>query len=204
MKYLQKSLLMVATAVFLLQSCVNRDYDWDNMDTSGVFNIPPVMLGNIETIRLAELPIGILPPNHNIILPPYALIRSYVFENFFEGDVVDSFFFEGAGTVEIAGTANLALLVHGAFINLYFNILDGKGEPIPGISIPPQHLVSGGQNQPLSIRIEEQFMPRMTYAQDLEIVLVIAYPGGALTLLPESYLQLNEVIVRTGGIRFEL
>ena len=202
MKYLLKSLLTVATFVLLLQSCVNRDYDFDNMDTTMVFRIPPLLLGNIETIYLGELPIGNLP--QGIPLPPGpSIVKSYIFEGIFDDDVIDNFFFEGAGMVEIAARADVFLPISEATINLHFNVIGQDGEPIRNINIPTQRMWVG-QNQDLSIRIYDRYMALMNNAQDLEIVLAISNQAGAVLIDGESYLRLNNVIIRTGGIRFDL
>ena len=205
MKYLLKSLLTVATFVLLLQSCVNRDYDFDNMDTTMVVRIPPIMLGSIERIELAnldELPIGILPPN--IDAPPLSVVKSYTLYDLFDEGVVDNFFFDGAGAAEIeAKSVNVRLPLSGATIDLFFNVLDDEGEPLSGVNIPHQRL-SVGQNQNLRVGIDAQSMRFMSNAKSLKMVMLIAGSEGATLIDGNSYLELHNVIIRTGGIRFDL
>ena len=207
MKYLLKSLLTVATFVLLLQSCVNRDYDFDNMDTSGVFNIPPIMLGSIE-IELLDLPIGELPerlPDGFPPLPALSYVLSYTLYDLFGEEVVDNFFFPGARRVEIeAREVNVRLPLSGATIDILFNVLDSEGVPLLGVTIPPQRLTTG-RNQRLRITLDERYMRYMHNAQSLEFVLALSSPPGAtLEIDGTSYLELNNVIIRTGGIRFDL
>ena len=205
MKYLLKSLLTVATFVLLLQSCVNTDYDFDNMDTSGVFNIPPIMLGSIE-IELFDLPEGILPElPPEFTLPGLSYVLSETLYDLFGEEVVDNFFFPGAGTVEIAARqVNVRLPVAGATIDLFFNVLDSEGEPLLDVNIPHQRLTMGQQNQSLSITLNERYMRYMHNAQSLELVMALSSPPGAtLEIDGTSYLELNNVIIRTGGIRFD-
>ena len=201
MKNLSKSLLAVATFVFLLSSCINSDYDYDNIDTTAEFRIPPIMLGSIERIKLAELPAGNLPPD--LELPDLSIVKSYILDDLFGEEMIDRFFFEGA-TVEIeARSVNVGLPLSDATIDLFFNVLDIDGEPLSGINIPQQRL-SIGQNQNLLIKLDAQSMPFMSDAQGLEMILVISGPAGATVIDSDSYLELNDVIVRTSGIRFEL
>jgi hypothetical protein len=206
MKYLLKSLLTVATFVLLLQSCVNTDYDFDNIDTAAVFKIPPIMLGSIE-MKLAdldELPIGVMPPN--IELPNLSVVVSETLYDIFGEEVVENFFFDGAGAFAIeAREVNLNLPLSGARIDLFFNVLDSEGNSLPGVNIPRRHLIAGQQGQRLLIEIDEQSMRYMNNAQSLEIVLAISSPAGAtLEIDGASSLELNNVIIRTGGIRFDL
>ena len=202
MKYLLKSLLTVATFVLLLQSCVNKAYDFDNIDTSGVFNIPPIMLGNIERIELVNLPIGVLPPD--IQIPNLSMVVSETLYDIFGEEVVENFFFDGAGAFAIeAREVNLHLPLSGARIDLFFNVLDSEGSSLPGVNITSQHLMAGQQGQRLLIEINEQSMRSMNNAQSLEMVLAISSPAGATVIPGDSYLELNSVIVRTGGIRFD-
>ena len=204
MKYLLKSLLTVATFVLLLQSCVNTDYDLDNLDRDLVFNIPPIMVGNIDAIRFAELePLAFIPPH--ITIPPISVVYSYVFENFFSGNVIDMFFFEEAGTVEIYARADVSLPIPGSEIRAYFKVNDENGVLLPGVNIPMQRLTIG-TNQIFRIRIDSRYMTNMYEARDLEAVLVIYTPTVTVGDLinAESYLHLRQVVVRTGGIRFEL
>ena len=203
MKYLLKSLLTVATFVLLLQSCVNRDYDFDNIDTTAVFRIPPIMLGSIE-IELAdldELPIGILPPN--IDIPALSVVKSYTLYDLFDEGVADNFFFDGAGTVEIVANATVRLPLSGATIDLFFNVLDSEGEPLSSVNIPRQRLTVG-ENPNFRITLDERYMRFMNNALSLEFVMLIASPAGATLIDGNSYLELNNVIFRTGGIRFDL
>ena len=205
MKYLLKSLLTVATFVLLLQSCVNKDYDFDNIDTTAVFRIPPIMLGSIE-IELAdldELPIEILPPNLGFDIPALSVVKSYTLYDLFGEEVVDNFFFDGAGTVEIAASATVRLPLSGATIDFFFNILDSEGEPLSSVNIPRQRLTVG-ENPNFRITLDERYMRFMNNAQSLEMVMLIASPAGATLIDGNSYLKLNNVIIRTGGIRFDL
>jgi len=199
MKYFLKPLLIAAAFVFLSQSCINKDYDLDNIDTSGVFHIPPIMLGNIEIIFLEELPYGVLPPGAAI--PAFKTVRSYVFRDFFNENVIDRFFFVGARAVEITTEAVVNLPVSDVFIDLHFNVLDNNGNPINAINMDSRRLEKG-VNEDVSVRIEERYMVYMSGARDFEFVLVISNEQNAVLIDDESTLQLNQMIVRTGGIQF--
>ena len=203
MKYLLKSLLIVAIFVFLSPSCVNSDYDFDNIDTSGVFNIPPLMLGNLDPIELAELaPPSIIPPGIN--LPPIRVVYSYTLEGIFSGDAVERLFFDGAGNVSISAVVDVSLPLAGSVIDLHFFVTDEEGSRLTSVVIPHQRLVIAN-NQDLSIKIGSDYMKYMSGANGLEMVLVISNAGGSSSDLINvaSRLHLRNVIVRTGGIKFD-
>jgi hypothetical protein len=206
MKHLVKALLCLAACVFISQSCVEKDYDWDNIDKNGVLSIPPVMFGNIDTIYIKRLPSGILPPN--ISLPPMSIAKSDTIKGLFGGDAIKNFFFDGAGTVEIQAKADLMLSISGVTVNVYFSILDSNGNRIENVEIPEQSLTINEKNQVFSIKVASQDMAYMENADDLELTIAISNEqGSAITIDGEdnkNYLFLKEIIVKNGGFHFEL
>lgn len=201
MKHFIKSLSFIVLFVCLVQSCVDKDYDWDDIDKNGVISIPPVMYGNIDTISLKLLPDGILPDG--IPIPDFTLVKSDTIRSLFDGEAVQKFFFDGAGDVEIAATVDAQMQITGLTIDLYFNVIDKNGQKIPSVVIPKQQLKIA-KNQTLSIKLASQYMKYMENAKDLELTIVISSAHGTVTLDDEDYIYLRETIVRTGGFHFEL
>lgn len=201
MKHFIKSLPFIVLFVCFVQSCVDKDYDWDDIDKSGVISIPPVMYGNIDKISLKLLPDGILP--EGIPIPDFSIAKSDTIRGLFDGEAVKKFFFDGAGDVEIAATTDVQMQITGLTIDLYFSVIDKAGQKIRSVVIPKQTLTIA-KNQTLSIKLASQYMKYMANAKDLELTIVVSSVGGTVTLNEEDYIHLKETIVRTGGFHFEL
>lgn len=186
------------------QSCVDKSYNWDDMDKSGVLNIPPVMLGDIDTIYLHKLPEIVWPEG----LPPLPgdieLVLSETISGLFEGNAIQDFFFEGADTVKFETKADVVInQLPNARITLCFNVLNNANNRITGVVIPAQKVVNG-KDQALTIAIAPKYMKYMEDAKSLEIIIAIAPGGGPVQTANGDYIFLKSVIVKTGGYRFEL
>ena len=154
MKHLIKFMFLVTFSVILMQSCVNKDYDWDDIDKSGVLSIPPVMFGNVDTIYLEGLPEGILP--EGISIPDFSLTKSDTIRGIFDGDAVKDFFFDGAGAVEISAKADLDLEISGLSIDLYFEVINYSNQVIKDVKIADfDHIKKSGTYSEDSSRIYE-------------------------------------------------
>lgn len=201
MKHSIKFLFLIAISVIIMQSCTDKDYDWDNIDKSGVLSIPPVMFGNIDTIYIDGLPEGLLPGG--VPVPNVSTTRKDVIEGLFSEDAVKDFFFDGAGAVEITAKADVDLDISGVTIDLYFNIIGNDNQVISGVVIPKQTLTIA-KNQSLSIKIAPEYMKYMENAKDLGLTIVFSTNNASIWIGENDYIFIKEAIVKTGGYNFEL
>lgn len=201
MKHLIKPLFLITLSVILMQSCVDKDYDWDNMDKSGILSIPPVMFGNIDTIYIDGLPDGILPDG--ISIPDFLIAKSDTIRGIFDGDAVKDFFFDGAGEVEISAKADLDLEISGLTIDLHFEVIDYEGRAIKNVKIAKQTLETS-KDQTLSLKIAPEYMKYMENARDLGLTIVLSSTDGSIRIGEDDYLFIKNMIVKTGGYHFEL
>lgn len=201
MKHLVKFMFLVTFSVILMQSCVNKDYDWDDIDKSGVLSIPPVMFGNVDTIYLEGLPEGILP--EGISIPDFSLTKSDTIRGIFDGDAVKDFFFDGAGAVEISAKADLDLEISGLSIDLYFEVINYSNQVIKDVKIAKQTLTTS-KNQELTVKIAPEYMKYMENAKDLALTIVLISKNTSLWIGKDDYLFIKNAIIKTGGYHFEL
>ncbi|NDV94035.1 hypothetical protein D0T84_03765 [Dysgonomonas sp. 521] len=201
MKFSFLYLLLIATSLFMAQSCVDKDYDWDNLDKDGVISIPPVPLGNIDTIYIKGLPQGDNP--WNIPIPDGSIVKSDTIKGLFDGDAVKNFFFEGAGNVEISSKIDLDLEIKGVTIEIYLNIIDSDGKRNTDVVIPNQSLTTT-KNQQFSIKIGSEYMSYMQNARDLLLTIAIRADNATIWLGEDDYIYLREAIIKTGGFHYEL
>jgi len=180
---------------------VDKDYNWDNIDKSGVLYIPPVMIGNIDTIYLEGLPEGIFPGG--IPLPDWSITKSDTIKGLFDGDAVKDFFFDGAGDVEITARADIDLEIEGIFIDIYFNVINYNNARITQVVIPKQNLTIG-KDQNLSIKIASEYMQYMEEAKDLELTINLRSEDASIWIGEDDYIFIKNAIVKTGGFHFEL
>lgn len=201
MKHLIKFMFMIIFSVIITQSCVDKDYDWDNIDKNGVLNIPPVMFGNIDTIFIEGLPGGLLP--EGVPIPDFSIVKSDTIRGIFDDSTVKNFFFDGAGAVEISAKADLDLEISGLTIDLYFKVINYDNQAITDVKIAKQTLDTS-KDQSLSIKIEPEYMKYMENAKDLELTIVISSKNGSAWIGEDDYLFIKSAIVKTGGYHFEL
>ncbi|MDU1891609.1 MAG: hypothetical protein E6767_13055 [Dysgonomonas sp.] len=193
--------MIVISASILLSSCVDKEYDWNNIDKNGIIKIPPIPLGNIDTIYLEGLPRW--DESWGIPLPDGAIGLRYTIDNIFSGNAVKNFFFEGANTVEISSKIDIDLETIGVTLEIRLNVIDQSGNKIGQVVIPSQILTTG-KDLAFSIKIETQYMPYMENAKDLELVIILQTNNALLWIGKDDYLFLKDAIVKTGGFHYEL
>ncbi len=193
-------LLYISLFALLCQSCVDKDYDWDDLDKGGVIKIPPVPLGKIDTIFIHGLPEGDHP---GIPIPDGSIVRSDTIRGLFDESVVKKFFFEGADTIEISADMDLMLAIEGVKIEIYINIIDKNRKRIKEIVIPKQSLVME-TNQKFEIKIEPQYMKYMKDASDLQLTIVLSSDEASIWIGEDDYIYFREAIIKTGGFYYDL
>lgn len=200
MKQLARLILITMCLFLTVSSCVDKGYEWDELDKTGVLNIPPVMFGNIDTIYLEGLPEGIIPGG--IPLPDFSLSRGDVIHGLFDGDAVRDFFFDGAATVEISAKADIDLSISGVTIELYFYPIDYDGNIMEDIIIAKQTLAAG-KDQQLSIIVPSEYMRYMSSAKDLGLTVVLSAKDASIWIGEDDYIFIKNVIVKTGGYHID-
>lgn len=200
-KYLLNCIVIGIISLFVVSSCIDKKYDWANLDKSGVIKIPPVPLGSLDTIYLSGLPQGERP--WGVPIPDFSIVKTDTMRNLFEGNAVKNFFFEGASTVEIASDVDIYLAIKGITIDLYLSIIDRDGQRNENVVIPKQSLTTV-KNQKLSIQIASQYMRYMQEAKDLQYTIVLSSDDGSVWIGKNDYIYLRDAIIKTGGFYYEL
>lgn len=201
MKYHIKYLIYTAVFVFVMQACVDKEYNWDNIDKNGVISIPPVPLGSIDTIYIHGLPQGETP--WGIPIPDFSITRSDTIKGLFEGNAVKNFFFEGANTVEISAKIDIDLEIKGVNIDIYFDIINYDNTRNINVKIPKQTLTTIN-DQVLSIKVDSEYMRYMEGAKDLLLTIVLSSEDGTVWLGENDYIYIRDTIIKTGGFHYEL
>lgn len=196
--------IMLCLTLLLAQSCVDKSYDWDDMDTSGVFNIPPVMLGDIDKIYLGGLSTTSILPE-GLPVTGFKRVLTDTITGIFDGDVMQDFFFEGADTVKIEAKADVVIkeVPGDTRIILYFNAIDYENNRIQEVVIPQQEL-RAETDQAVNIKIAPKYMKYMEEAKSLELTIAIIADSGTIQIGAEDYIFLKSVIVKTGGYHLDL
>lgn len=201
MKAVIKYFILLLIALNILPSCVDKDYDWDNIDKNGIIKIPPVPFGSIDTIFLDGLPRW--DESWGIPLPDGSIGVKYVIDDIFSGNAVKNFFYDGASTVEISSKVDIDLDIEGVTLEFRFNVIDQEGNKIENVVIPSQ-ILSTGKDQLFSIKIDPQYMRYMQNANDLELVIILRTDDALIWIGEDDYIYLKEAIVITGGFHYEL
>ncbi|SBW07572.1 hypothetical protein [uncultured Dysgonomonas sp.] len=201
MKLQNSYILLACILLFSLQACVDKDYDWGNMDKSGVISIPPIPLGDIDTIYIKGLPQ--LNESWGIPIPDGSIALSDTIRGLFDDNAIRKFFYEGNETVEISAKIDIYVAIKGVSLDVYFNIIDTGKRRINKVLIPKQTLITGKQ-QDFSVKITSEYMQYMESASDLQLVIVLSSKDAILWLGDKDYLYIWGAIVKTGGFYYEL
>lgn len=194
------SIFCIIIFQFIFFSCIDKEYDWDDLDRTGVLRIPPVMFGNIDTIYLQGLPEAIIPGG--IPLPDWTIAKSDTIKGLFDGDAVRDFFFEGAGAVEISAQADIDMEISGITIELHCFPIDYEGNIINEVKIEKQTL-SADKDQKLSVIIPSEGMRYMENAKDLGLIIVLKTRNAFIWIGEDDYIFIKNVIVKTGGYHID-
>ncbi|MBK5721260.1 hypothetical protein JGH11_10295 [Dysgonomonas sp. Marseille-P4677] len=201
MNTLCKFMLCALLLMWALQSCVDKDYDWDKLDTEGIISIPPIPLGKIDTIFLHGLPQGEKP--WGIPIPNGSIVRSDTIRGLFNESVIKKFFYDGGETVEILSKIDMNIDIKGVTIDIYMSIIDNNRKRIEEVVIPKQSLTTK-INQELNIKIAPQYMKYMQAATDLQLTIVLRSDNATIWIGEDDYIYLRETIIKTGGFYYEL
>lgn len=197
MKY---SFIYIAVILLFLfmQSCVEKEYDTDNLNTQVELNIPPVPLGGFDTIHVDFLPA--VPPE---IVIGARIALSDTIRGLFNARTVSRFFYEGSTGVVISATVDAMVMPSESNleIEVILDIINRDRTKNEFVKIPSQILVSG-KNQKFEIRIGPEYMQYMKDARDLHFIFGIRV--GAINFTRQDYIYLRDVVLFAGGIQLEL
>lgn len=197
MKY---SLVYIAVVVLFLfmQSCVEKEYDSDNLNTQVELNIPPVPLGGFDTIHVNFLPA--VPPE---IVVGARIALSDTIRGLFNARTVSRFFYEGSTGVVISATVDAMVMPSESNleIEVILDIINRDRTKNEFVKIPTQRLVSA-KNQKFEVRIGPEYMKYMKDARDLHFIFGIRV--GAINFTRQDYIYLRDVVLFAGGIQLEL
>ena len=185
----------IAFLVLSMQSCVEKEYDTDNLNTEVELNIPPVPLGGFDTIHVNFLPS--VPPE--IVLGARVALSDTI-RGLFNSSTISRFFYEGSTGVVISAKVDAMImpLESGLEIEVILNIIDRDRTRNEFVKIPRQKLVSA-KNQNFEIRIGPEYMQYMKNARDLHFIFGIKV--GAINFTRQDYIYLRQVVLFAGGMQ---
>jgi hypothetical protein len=187
-------------AIMSIQACVDKDYDLDNLNNEAVFHVPPVPVGTVDTAwfksNIVEVPV---PPGMS-----FSFALRYVMGNLFTSDVIEKFFFEGAGDVSLDGKIDIVIssLNQDVRITTLMSILDENEEPIEDITIE-NGLLTNSIGQPFKLGIKGEHARYMAGASGVEIIFLFENISS-ISLDRNDYLLIKDLVLKTGGMFIDL
>lgn len=191
--------------LFFLQSCVDKDYDWDDMNKEAQIPLPPVFVGSYDKIVIMDLDdFQEIPP---IELPGVGVSHAYgyVFEDLFTEDAIDNFFYEG-NHVTLSGLIDIQVLGSNSnlSVGIIFKVLDEDMNEIEEIVIPNEANLKYGKDQAIKIEIASEYMKyfKSRSAKHLKANLVIK--ANSIQLTKADYIEFKNIVMRSKGLQVEL
>ena len=204
MKTLTKTFLFIAVLVFSLSSCIDNKYDVDDLNKNAVFKIPPVPLGNLDTLYFNKLGNIALPPE--IEIPSIQYVLSDTVKGLFSEDDVSKFFplhAEDGDYSAFVSKIDIVLKNGNSTLDIVIipEVLDDNQDVLTGVIIPWQELKMT-ENQKFSIEVKSQYMKHMQYARDLKFTIIVA--GSIPTAFTtEDYIFIKNMSLQTSGLHFK-
>ena len=195
-----QGILLAILLCTVIQSCVDKDYDWDALDKQAVMNIPPVPVGSIDTAWFKSNLTTVVVPDY-----PGVFAMEFVVKELFTDDVVSKFFFDGARTATLEGQLSIAIthLNDDARILMLMNILNVDDEVIDAVMIDSKEARNKREGQPFVLEIDSEYMRHMGPASGVKITFIL----DGLTevgLDRDDYLALTGLVLKTGGMQIDL
>lgn len=197
MKKILNVIVCLSMAAFIMQSCVDKDFDDINKNIE--FNVPPIPLGSLDTIYVGNLPYIPVEINYTV---------ADTIKGLFDEDTNKRFFYDGADDVELVGNMDIVLgepSMQSTTLTISVNIID----LIDGQYVENQAKVTIAPvtftpkiNQPFTIKIAADQMQYMKYANGLRFKVNFNLP--TVNLKNTDYLLLKDVVIKTGGISLDL
>lgn len=193
--------------LFLCQSCVDKDYDWDDVDTKGKIVLPPILIGSFEPIILDEA-LPEIPPIEGLPDLGFSFAYDHVFEDLFNDDLIDYFFYEG-NVVRLIGVADVSVFDKSnkdakIEMGISFKVLDDEGKEINEIKIPNQINLTEKDNQPIEIKIESEYMKYFESRSARSLKAVIVIKSSSIHLKEDASVSIRNVVMKSNALQFDL
>lgn len=191
-----------------MQSCMDDDYDFDDMDKNANFLIPPVPIGDIDVFKIDELDFGVIPPG--IEIPPTGLpieveeVYEQTVESLFTEDILDKFFYKDAkGDVVLESKVDIDIMDNNpdVTIDIVIQIIDDNGRAMTEVKIPKPARLKCGENQSLNIVFPNEYFDEMQTAKDLKFIIVLK--SKTINISSEDYIYIKEIVLKSSGLHFE-
>lgn len=207
--YLFSGLSCILLSPFFMQSCVDKDYDLDDVNKEAQFNLPPVPYGDFKPIILKELvPLPVIPPIEGLPDIGVKIAYDYVFEDLFNKDFIDYFFYEG-NNVALNGVVDVVVLKPNSSatlsLGMTFKILDEENGEIQEIKFPNQPIFNNGKAQPFEIKIESQYMKyfEARNAKHLKVYLVLESSSLTNIDAENAYVEFKDIVIKSDALQFD-
>lgn len=201
-KILYKLLVLIAL-IIIIPSCIEDGYHWDDLNKDGVLKIPPILLGSYEEMPFVEM------DSENITVPgdfPTHIVEYRdTINNFFGRRVIKDFFHQYMERdVDVEGEIVLDLFGEDSnlSIDVDFGMLDHTGKPIEGIDLEGLKDVHNG-TQKFSITFQKEKRELIRTSEHLLLIIRLTSPSE-IEISEDSYIQLNNLIVKTAGYYVDL
>lgn len=201
MKIINASLI----AILLLSSmfsCIDSDYHWDNMNKTGIIELPPVPLGAFETLVIKNL------NGHEVNIPgidSHTYEFKYAFKNLFGESSIKNFFHDYVNRdISIEGQLDMYILGEnsGMDVDIDFEPLDVQEEVVQGVHIKGFKDVKYG-TQHLAIVIPKDDIAKMRKAEHLQMKITLTTPTS-IKLADGDSIKLSKMIIKTAGYLVDL
>ncbi|MDR1808928.1 MAG: hypothetical protein LBR34_00800 [Prevotella sp.] len=228
-KFLKVACCLIAALPFM-QSCVDNDYDIDDLNKDAVFKIPPVPFGDIIKFDIETLALNteLIPDdffdNADYQGRPVNLetgTYSETVNDIFTEDIIKKFFYEDAEEdVLLKAKIDIHLLRDSIstetgehvvkeknldfLARIIINVIDKDGDVLPVI-IPYSGILYSMDNQDAEIRFPNSYFGDMKNASGLKFTFGIkTYVGDIGRVLDgENYIQLKNVVLSSAGMKFK-
>jgi len=200
MKKLCKRMVFVIALSLSVIGCIDNDYDIDDLDKNAVFKVPPVLLGNVDTIWIDLLPDGF--PPISLPIEGEQITKTENIIGIFTDDIVDKFFNEKA-TANTTLQAKVDVLItesENLNIDIYANVINQDGSVNENVIIDKQSLVNGTE-QKLSLVFKKEDFAYMKDASNLRLTIVMT--AKSITLSEGDYVYMKSAVLKSGGLHFE-
>lgn len=205
MKSCTKSLFYIILLIIFLPSCVDNDYDIDDLNKNAVFKIPPIPLGNLDSLYINQLENISLPPG--ISFPNIKYVLGDTIKGLFSEEDISKFFPQNAedgdysafvskidiGLKDINNSTNVIIL---------FEVLDNLGRVIEEIDIPKQS-ITVRKDQDFRIEFKSEYMKYMKNAKDLKLIISIT-ASIPTEISTDDYIFIKNISLQTSGLHFKL
>ena len=202
------------TAAFLsMQSCVDNEYDIDNLDKNAMFLMPPIPIGNIDTFKIEVLESGTIPEElqgfPEFTLEGTEIVKEQVIEGLFTEDILDQLFNENATKdVKLDAKVDLKILDEASQVkaSMLVHVLDARGRVIEAVKIPNPETLKYGEEQDFSIIFPHEYFSKMKNAQDLKLTIILRAEHinlNNILLDLDDYIYIKNVVLKGAEYHFK-